>query len=110
MPNDAARTEPTQNSGALAGRSTAARGQPDPAQKRTFAPTVTEDGQLRAGGCALGRVEAGPNGEPILCVPDRYRRRCQARGTKDVPVNLEEAAEVARKFISGEGEPGTTKP
>jgi hypothetical protein len=69
--------------------------------RRTFRPTVTPEGELKAGGCTLGRVEAGPDG-PVLVVPDRYRRRCQARGTDDVAVNLREALREAEKAV-GEG-------
>lgn len=70
------------------------------ASRRTFSPTVTESGELKAGGCTLGTVEAGPNGEPLLIVPDLYWPRRRARGTSDVPVNLEQAAEEARRYIA----------
>jgi len=106
MTDDTAAPSKQENTGALAGRSTAARGKPDPEGRRTYPPTVTENGQLKAGGCTLGKVEAGPEGEPLLVIEDRYRRRCQARGTKDVPVDLERAAEEARRYIEGKGGDG----
>ena len=50
---------------------------------RTFKPTIIER-QILAGGMRIAEVD--DDGRVIF--EDRYRRRCLARGTDDVPVDL----------------------
>ena len=52
--------------------------------KRTFPPTIREDGRVLAGGLTLFEVTA----DGRLAFEDRFRRRCQERGTPDVEVDL----------------------
>jgi hypothetical protein len=57
---------------------------------RTFQPRIREDGAVQAGGLTLFTVAPG---SLELRFPDRYRARCQARGTDDVQVSLLELIE-----------------
>ena len=56
---------------------------------RTFKPTIRE-GQILAGGMRI--AEVGDGGQIVF--EDRYRRRCLARGTDNVPVDLMEFLET----------------
>ena len=61
----------------------------DNTNDRTFKPTIRE-GQILAGGMRI--AEVGSEGQ--LVFEDRYRRRCVARGTDDVQVDLMELLEA----------------
>jgi hypothetical protein len=50
---------------------------------RTFKPTIRER-QILAGGMRIAEVDD----EGRVIFADRFRRRCLARGTDDVPVDL----------------------
>ena len=50
---------------------------------RTFKPTIIER-QILAGGMRIAEVDD----EGRVIFADRFRRRCVARGTDDVPVDL----------------------
>ena len=56
---------------------------------RTFPPTLRED-HILAGGMTLFQVDD----EGRLVFEDRYRRRCIARGTDDVPVHVLDLMEL----------------
>ena len=60
---------------------------------RTFKPEISEDGTILAGGMKIGTVR-----ETDWVFPDRYLRRCQARGTEDVPVSLSELVDALLDF------------
>ena len=61
----------------------------DNANDRTFKPTIRE-GQILAGGMRI--AEVGDRGQ--LVFSDPYQKRCVARGTDDVPVDLMEFLET----------------
>ena len=63
---------------------------------RTFKPVIQEDGTILAGGMKIATVE-----ETQLVFDDRYLRRCQARGTPDVPVSLYDLVEVLIDHLEG---------
>ena len=65
-------------------------------EPRTFRPTIQDDGTVRAGGVCLGRVDRESG---HLVRRDRYLRRCTARGTEDVRVDLVEFLEVIMAYI-----------
>ena len=52
--------------------------------KTGFRSTLREDGTVQAGGMTL--FQATPNGK--LVFEDRYQRRCAARGTPDVSIDI----------------------
>ena len=56
---------------------------------RTFKPVILE-GQILAGGMRIAEVDD----EGRVIFEDRYRRRCLARGTDDVPVDVLELLEA----------------
>jgi hypothetical protein len=56
---------------------------------RTFKPTIIER-QILAGGMRIAEVDD----EGRVIFEDRYRRRCLARGTDDVPVDVLELLEA----------------
>jgi len=56
---------------------------------RTFKPTIIEQ-RILAGGMTIAEVDD----EGRVIFQDRYRRRCLARGTNDVPVDLVELLEA----------------
>lgn len=66
---------------------------------RTFEPTIREDGLVLAGGMALFTVDEGGR----LVFEDRYRVRCRARGTDDVPVDVVELVEVLLDYLRERG-------
>ena len=68
------------------------------ADRITFPPQIDESGQLRVGGVRLGELRDGQ-----LVIPDRYQRRCQARGTEDVPVDLVELVAEIIRYYQGVG-------
>ena len=62
-----------------------------------FPPQIDERGTVRAGGVTLFELRQGGQ----LVVEDRWQRRCQERGTPDVPVDLVELlAEIIRYYQS----------
>ena len=56
---------------------------------RTFKPVIQE-GLILAGGMRIAEVDD----EGRVIFEDRYRRRCLARGTDDVPVDVLELLEA----------------
>jgi hypothetical protein len=56
---------------------------------RSFKPTIIER-QILAGGMRIAEVDD----EGRVIFEDRYRRRCLARGTDDVPVDVLELLEA----------------
>lgn len=60
----------------------------------TFEPVIREDGMVLAGGMALFSVDGGR-----LVFEDRYRVRCRARGTDDVPVDAVELLEAILDYL-----------
>jgi hypothetical protein len=66
---------------------------------RTFKPTIIER-QILAGGMRIAEVDD----EGRVIFEDRYRRRCLARGTDDVPVYLLDLLEeLLRHYGEGAG-------
>ena len=63
---------------------------------RTFKPTIIER-QILAGGMRIAEVD--DDGRVIF--EDRYRRRCLARGTDDVPVYLLDLLEALLYYYQG---------
>ena len=65
--------------------------------ERTFPPQIDEQGRVRAGGVTLFELRQ----EGQLVIEDRWQRRCQERGTSDVPVDLVELMrEILRYYQS----------
>ena len=62
----------------------------------TFQPKADDDGLVRAGGLPLFRIDE----QGHLRWADRYTRRCQARGTPDVPVDPVDLFLEIRAFLS----------
>jgi hypothetical protein len=75
-------------------------------RQRIFRPVVTPDGQLQAGDCTLARVETTSDGGPVLVFRDRYRRRCEARGSEDIRVWLRELVDA----VEGEERTNSERP
>jgi hypothetical protein len=66
---------------------------------RTFKPTIIER-QILAGGMRIAEVDD----EGRVIFEDRYRRRCLARGTDAVPVDLMDLLEeLLRHYGEGAG-------
>ena len=66
---------------------------------KTFPPQIDDRGMVRAGGVTLFELrQAGQ-----LVVPDRWERRCQERGTNDVPVDLVELFAEIIRYYQGAG-------
>jgi len=63
---------------------------------RTFKPRIREDGVIEAGGMRIGTVQGTD-----WVFDDRYRRRCEARGTRDVPVTLYDLVEALIDHLEG---------
>ena len=65
---------------------------------RTFKPVIQEN-RILAGGMTIAQVDD----EGRVIFEDRYRRRCLARGTDDVPVDVLELLEaLLAHYRSGE--------
>ena len=64
---------------------------------RTFRPTIREN-QILAGGMRIAEVDD----EGRVIFEDRYRRRCLARGSDDVPVDLVELLELLLQHYRGD--------
>ena len=60
---------------------------------KAFPPTIQEN-RVLAGGVTLFQVDD----EGRVIFEDRYRRRCIARGSDDVPVDLLELLEVLSTY------------
>ena len=61
----------------------------------TFRPVIREDGTAQAGGMSLFRVDD----EGRVVFADRYRARCRARGTDDVPVDVLELLDALTEHL-----------
>ncbi len=61
---------------------------------KTFKPTIKEN-QVLAGGMRLFDVDD----EGQIIFPDRYRARCEQRGTPDVRVDLGELLDELLRFM-----------
>ena len=67
-------------------------------EQDTFKPTIRE-GEILAGGLRIAEIT--PDGHLIF--NDRYRRRCHARGTPNVPIDVCELVEAIIDHISSYG-------
>ncbi len=65
---------------------------------RTFKPTIIER-QILAGGMRIAEVDD----EGRVIFEDRYRRRCLARGTDDVPIDVLELLEALLYYYRQDG-------
>lgn len=59
---------------------------------KSFQPVIQEN-EIRAGGMKIAEIRDG-----CLVFEDRWRNRCVARGTPDVPVELWDLLEELRLF------------
>lgn len=68
---------------------------------RTFKTAVSDDGTVQAGGMRLFQVDPYTG---RFVFDDRWERRCQARGTKDVPVEAIDLLEEVLAYLRAGGQ------